>query len=252
MKEILISIITPSYNSEKYIRDTIESVQAQTYKNWEMIIVDDCSKDGSVKLIKNLIKNESRISLITLTENIGAAMARNRALEVSAGRYVAFLDSDDMWVPNKLDVQINYMIENDCAFTYSAYKVCDDSGGNIHGEVSVPTSLTYEQYLANTIIGCLTVVLDTEKFESIRMPNLRSSHDMALWADLLKTIDKAYGINTSLAMYRLVGTSNTANKWRASKEVWSVYRGHLGLSVIVSSFYFVQYAFNAVKKRFYK
>jgi teichuronic acid biosynthesis glycosyltransferase TuaG len=248
----LVSIITPSYNSMKYIRSTIESVKAQSYQNWEMIIIDDCSKDDSVAFIQRLTEGEPRIKLIPLTENVGAAMARNRALDIAVGRFVAFLDSDDMWEPSKLDVQINCMIKHDCAFTYSSYRVCDDSGENVHGEISVPNTLTYQQYLANTIIGCLTVVLDTTKFESIRMPNLRSSHDMALWADLLKTIDKAYGINIPLATYRLVDTSNTANKWKASKEVWAVYRNYLGLNIIVSSYYFVQYAFNAMKKRFYK
>ena len=248
----LTSIITPSYNSKKYIKDTIDSVIAQICDNWEMIIVDDCSKDDSVEFIQSLIKDDPRIKLISLSKNVGAALARNRALEVASGRYIAFLDSDDMWEPNKLEVQLNFMIKNDYAFTYSGYKVCDDSGTTTHGVITVPKSLTYKQYLANTIIGCLTVMLDSEKFDTIKMPNLRSSHDMALWADLLKTIDRAYGIDQPLATYRLVGTSNTANKWKASKEVWDVYRGYLGINRVNSAFYFIQYAFNAVKKRIYK
>ena len=252
MENTKVSIITPSYNSKAFIRATIDSVKAQSFQNWEMIIVDDCSKDDSVSYIESIIKGDSRIKLIPLSKNVGAALARNRALEVASGRYLAFLDSDDMWEPNKLEVQLDFMITNNYAFTYSGYKVCNDSGSIIHGEITVPKSLTYRQYLSNTIIGCLTVILDSEKFDLIRMPDLRSSHDMALWADLLKTIDRAYGIDLPLATYRLVGTSNTANKWKSSKEVWAVYRGHLRLGRLISSFYFVQYAFNAIKKRFYK
>lgn len=248
----LVSIITPSHNARAFIRDTIDSVLAQTYSNWEMIIVDDCSSDGSVEYIRDLISNDERIKLIDLHTNVGAAMARNTALGVAKGRFVAFLDSDDMWAPEKLDVQVNFMLQSKCAFSYTAYNVCNDKGDQIFGEISVPDTLTYHQYLANTIIGCLTVMLDVEKLGKIQMPNLRSSHDMALWADILKSIDKAYGINTSLASYRLVATSNTANKLKASKEVWAVYRKHLNMNVFSSLFYFVQYAFNAIKKRMYK
>ncbi len=252
MNGSLVTIITPSYNSRNHIKTTIESVKSQTYQNWKMIIVDDCSKDGSVKFIQDLVKDEARITLVVLVSNIGAAMARNKALEMATGHFVAFLDADDMWAPNKLEIQVNFMLKTQCAFSYTAYNVCDDSGQNIYGEIPVPSSLTYHQYLANTIIGCLTVMVDIKKLGRIQMPALRSSHDMALWCDILKTIDKAQGINIPLATYRLVESSNTANKWKASKDVWTVYRTHLHLNIFVSAFYFVQYAFNAVKKRFYK
>ncbi len=247
----VVSIITPSYNSKKHIAFTIDSVLNQTFSDFEMLIVDDCSTDGSADFIESILPDE-RFKLVRLDKNVGAAEARNHVLRNAKGRYIAFLDSDDIWDEIKLETQVAFMLENNCAFSYTAYKVCNDNGSEVYGSIEVPKSLSYGQYLGNTIIGCLTVMLDSKKFSTIQMPNLRSSHDMALWADLLKTIDKAYGINTPLATYRLVGTSNTANKWKASKEVWAVYRGHLNLSIIDSSYYFVQYAFNAVKKRFYK
>ena len=248
----LVTIITPSYKSKRFIKQTIDSVQEQTYTNWQMVIVDDFSNDGSVEFIRELIKNDKRFKLVVLTTNVGAAMARNEALQMVNGRFIAFLDSDDMWEPNKLEVQVDFMLEKNCAFSYTSYKVCSESGLSVEGIVPVPLSLTYNQYLANTIIGCLTVMLDAEKLGKIVMPNLRSSHDMALWADILKTIDCAEGIDIPLATYRLVGSSNTANKWRASKDVWNIYRYHLKMNVSESFFYFVQYAINAVKKRWYE
>ena len=251
MNNNFVSIITPSYKSKKYIGDTIASVKKQTYSNWEMIIVDDCSPDDSVIFIKQLIADDSRIKLISLKYNVGAAMARNKALEVAQGRFIAFLDSDDFWESNKLEYQINFMLEYNCAFSYSAYKVINESGQQSLGQINVPKSINLRQYLGNTIIGCLTVMLDAEKIPQVRMPNLRSSHDMALWADILKRVDFAYGINIPLATYRLVDSSNTANKMKASKDVWQVYRQHLQLNLITSSFYFVQYVFNAVKKRYF-
>ncbi len=247
----VVSIITPSYKSKKYIGSTIESVLNQTFSDFEMLIVDDCSPDGSADFIETILPDE-RFKLVRLEKNVGAAEARNHALRNAKGRYIAFLDSDDMWKKNKLEVQVAFMQANNCAFSYTDYEVCSDNGTEIYGSIKVPKTLTYNQYLGNTIIGCLTVMLDSEKLPSIQMPNLRSSHDMALWADLLKTIDKAEGINDTLASYRLVDTSNTANKWKASKEVWAVYRNHLNLSIIKSSYYFIQYVFNALKKRMYK
>ncbi|MEH6456389.1 MAG: glycosyltransferase family 2 protein [Cocleimonas sp.] len=248
----LVSVIMPSYNSKRYIQDAIESVMSQSYGNWEMIIVDDCSTDDSVEFIRRLIDGEGRITLITLDINTGAALARNKAIELAKGQYVAFLDSDDMWAKDKLKIQVNYMLENNSAFSYMAYRVCNEAASEIIGEIAVPLQLNLQQYLGNTIIGCLTVMLDAEKFNEIKMPNLRSSHDMALWADLLKLIDKADGINIPLSTYRLVETSNTANKWKASMDVWAVYRNHLKLNIFSSSYHFVQYAFNAMKKRMYK
>jgi len=245
----LVTIITPSYNSENFIKDTIDSVITQTYENWEMIIVDDRSNDHSAKYIKNLIKNDTRIKLIALDKNVGAAEARNKALEVANGRYIAFLDSDDIWLPEKLEKQLDFMQRNDYAFTFTSYVPVSENGTEEYSVVSVPLEIDYSGYCKNTIIGCLTVMVDREKTGGFKMPNIKSSHDMALWLLIMKRGFKAYGLNEVLAKYRLVSTSNTSKKYEAVVDVWKVYREIEKLPFITSSWYFMHYIFNAIKKR---
>lgn len=249
MQEELVSIITPSYNSKRFIGETIASVQLQSYTNWEMIIVDDCSTDGSVPYIESLIAQEKRIRLIALTENTGAAMARNRALEVAKGRYIAFLDSDDQWHPDKLKKQLAFMRKNRYAFTFTAYTPISEEGNIIYPTIHVPDKIDYNGYCKNTIIGCLTVIIDRDQTGDFKMKNIRSSHDMALWLEIMKRGYLAYGLDEDLATYRLVASSNTAKKLQAAKEVWQVYRDIEKLPLIRSSYYFVYYVFNALKKR---
>ena len=249
MQSEKISIITPSYNSSKFIKDTIDSVLSQTYINWEMIIVDDKSKDDSVTFIRELIKNEDRIKLIALDKNVGAAEARNKALEVAQGDYIAFLDSDDIWLPEKLKMQLAFMQQNSYAFTFTAYTPFSEDGLEDYSLIDIPEKLDYNGYCKNTIIGCLTVMIDKRVVGDFRMPNIRSSHDMALWLLIMKRGFKAYGLNENLAKYRLVGSSNTANKTKAAKEVWKVYREVENISYFKSLWYFLHYAYNAIKKR---
>ena len=222
---------------------------SQTYQTWEMIIVDDCSSDDSAKYIKNLIKNEDRITLIALEKNVGAAQARNKALEVTKGRYIAFLDSDDMWLPEKLEKQLDFMQKKNYAFTFTSYIPMSEDGTEEYSVISVPIEIAYTGYCKNTIIGCLTVMIDKEKTGDFLMPNIKSSHDMALWLLIMKRGFKAYGLNEILAKYRLVATSNTSKKYKAVMDVWKVYREIEKLSLLKSSWYFINYIFNAIKKR---
>ena len=245
----LISIITPSYNSEKYLKECIESVLNQTYSNWEMLLVDDASIDGSRSIIENYSSKESRIKAILLDKNIGAAEARNIAIDRSEGRYIAFLDSDDIWFSEKLDIQLMFMRDNKCSFTFSSYEVISEDGLKVVSRISIPIKISYSQYLKNTIIGCLTVMIDKSRFDNIKMPILRSSHDMALWLDLLREGGYAYGIQQPLAQYRNVKSSNTSNKFKAAYDVWKVYRYHENLSFLYSIYNFMFYVFNAFKKR---
>tara|TARA_B110000263_G_scaffold153140_1_gene132940 strand:+ start:2461 stop:3210 length:750 start_codon:yes stop_codon:yes gene_type:complete len=245
----LISIITPSYNSANYLEDCINSVLQQTYSNWEMLIVDDASDDKSRSIINRYALQEKRITSILLDNNIGSAAARNLAIDKSNGRYIAFLDSDDSWLPEKLDVQLRFMKENNYDFTFSSYNVMSEDGLHHLSKVSAPNKITYNQYLKNTIIGCLTVMIDKDKFGTIKMPLLRSSHDMALWLDLLRDGKYAYGINQCLANYRVVKTSNTSNKFKAVYDVWRVYRDYEGFSFFYSLYNLIFYIFNAIKKR---
>ena len=245
----LISIITPSYNSEKYLKECIESVLNQTYSNWEMLLVDDASIDGSRSIIESYSSKESRIKTILLDENSGAAKARNIAIDRSEGRYIAFLDSDDIWFSEKLEIQLMFMRDNKYAFTFSSYDVITEDALRVVSRISAPIKISYSQYLKNTIIGCLTVMIDKSKFDNIKMPILRSSHDMALWLDLLREREYAYGIQQSLAQYRSVKSSNTSNKFKAACDVWKVYRDHESLNFLYSIYNFMFYVVNAFKKR---
>ena len=243
----LVSIITPSYNSAKFIKECIESVIAQTYTNWEMLIIDDCSADNSPQIIKKY--NDKRIQLIELDSNVGAAEARNIALRRAKGKYITFLDSDDVWNLNKLSKQISFMETEDIAFSFSTYQSMSEDGSKLYSIIHAPKIVTYSSYLKNTIIGCLTVVIDREKTGDFEMLNIRSSHDMALWLLIMKKGFDAYGLDENLARYRIVSTSNTANKWRAAKDVWKVYREIEELSFFYSSWCFLNYAINSIIKR---
>lgn len=245
----LVSIITPSYNSAGFIADTINSVLAQSYTNWELLITDDCSKDESVKIISGFVGRDERIKLSVLKKNSGAAAARNNSLSMARGRYIAFLDSDDIWMPDKLEKQIAFMQNNGYAFSMTDYSLMDVNGKLLGRVMRMPKSMTYRQYLRNTAIGCLTVVIDREKTGDFRMPDIRTSQDMALWLDILKRGFKVYALNECLASYRLVPTSNSAKKWNAVKDVWRVYRRIEGLNIGYAAFNFCGYAINAVLKR---
>ncbi|MDA9808430.1 glycosyltransferase family 2 protein [Flavobacteriales bacterium] len=245
----LVSIITPSFNSSKYIKETVDSVLRQTYENWELIIVDDGSKDSSANIIKDLTNTDTRIKGFYFDKNIGAAEARNVAILQAKGKYIAFLDSNDLWELEKLEKQISFMQTEDIAFSFSTYQPMSEDGSKLYSIIHAPKIVTYSAYLKNTIIGCLTVVIDREKAGDFEMPNIRSSHDMALWLLIMKRGFDAYGLDENLARYRIVSASNTSSKWRAAKDVWKIYREVENLSFLYSSWCFLNYAFNALVKR---
>ena len=245
----LVSIITPSFNSSKFIDDCLNSILSQTYSNWELLIVDDCSEDDSKDIISSFSLIDKRIKPIFLKDNVGAAEARNIAIRKAKGRYIAFLDSDDLWDLHKLEKQLSFMMKNDIAFSYSTYQFISEDGKVLSNLILAPKMMTYHTYLKNTIIGCLTVIIDREKTGNFEMPNIRSSHDMALWLLILKRGFSAYGLNENLARYRVVSSSNTANKIYAAKDVWNVYRNVEKLNFLYSTFCFIGYIFNAIKKR---
>jgi teichuronic acid biosynthesis glycosyltransferase TuaG len=245
----LVSIITPSYNSARFINECVSSVLGQTYTNWELIIVDDASDDNSRELISNIAARDNRIKFVFLTLNIGVAGARNIALEKSKGRYIAFLDSDDVWKKEKLTMQIHFMQSHDVSFSFSSYEPMSENGIEIFKEIKAPFKIDYNTLLKNTIIGCLTVVLDKDKIGDFKVPNLKTSQDLALWLSIMKVGVIAYGIKQSLAYYRIVGKSNTSNKFKVFVGVWKVYRNEEGLGYMKSIWCFLNYAFNAIKKR---
>lgn len=241
----LVSVITPVYNSEKYISDAIQSVINQTYKNWEMIIVDDCSQDQTQKEIAKI--SDERIKYIKLLQNSGAAVARNQALEMASGRWIAFLDADDMWKPYKLEKQIAFMKANQCGFSYTAYEIINHLDNKL---IQVPSQLTYHQFMKNTIIGTLTVMLDKTIVGDIRIVNVKKDHDSMTWAKLLREGGMAFGLNESLAYYRKLEGSISSNKWKAVKRHWKNCRELEHISFFKCCYYFIFYIGNALKKHY--
>lgn len=245
--ESLVSVITPSYNSSPFIKETIESVQTQSYANWEMIIVDDQSKDDSVHVIKQYIKKDPRIKLITLDQNAGAARARNIALKEAQGDYIAFLDSDDLWLPTKLEEQVAFMQKDNLAFSFTSYSLIDEQGNSMNIKIHAPKVVDYKYLLGNTTIGCLTVMLDRHQFKQIEMPIIQPE-DTALWLILLRLGYQAHGLQKILSNYRIVSNSTSRNKLKAAYRYWKLLRNQEKLNFVKANFYFSQYAYHAYKK----
>ena len=247
----MVSIVVPVYNAANYIEKTIEMVCRQTYKDWELILVDDASRDESAQVIENYIKNQGkRIRLIRKKVNQGAAEARNTGIDASSGRYIAFLDADDVWDPEKLEKQVAYMERTGAAFCFHAYEFGDENANPTGKIVHVPEKLKYKQALSRTIIFTTTVMFDTEKIdmEIIHMPNV-PSEDTATWWRILKSGYEAYGLDENLAIYRRPAKSLSSNKLEAIRRIWFLYRNIAGLSVAKSLFYFGGWAVRATLRR---
>jgi teichuronic acid biosynthesis glycosyltransferase TuaG len=234
-----VSIIMPSYNAEKTIVQSIQSVLQQNYSNWELLITDDKSTDNTVKIINQFVAKDTRIKLFENEQNLGAGGSRNRSIKESKGRYIAFLDSDDLWLDNKLAIQIDYMQKNDIALSYTWYQKFGDKGDG--GFVKPQLTVTYQQLLYSNVIGCLTAVYDTELLGKRYMPLIRKRQDMGLWLDILKDVDMAHGIPDVLAKYR-VDSGMTQNKFNVLKWQWRFYRDVVGLTTFKSLPYFIGYA----------
>ncbi len=244
----LISVVIPVYNAEKFIEETILTVLNQTYINWELILVDDCSTDNSVNIIKQFENN--KIHLYQLNANSGAALARNYGIEKSNGDFICFLDADDLWDKNKLEKQLDFMINNNYAFTFTGYEFANIDGEPNGKKVSVPKKINYKNALKNTIISTITVMFNMNLLskEDIYMPNVESE-DTATWWKILKNHDYAYGLNEILSFYRRGMKSLSSNKFRNLKQVWHLYRKQEKLNFFESTCYFICYIKNAIVKR---
>ena len=249
MNEPLVSIITPVYNAERFLSDTIKSVQNQTYKNWEILLIDDCSKDNSAQIIKEFQKYDNRIKYIKLKKNSGASVSRNEGIRNAKGRFIAFVDSDDIWKPEKLEIQIKYMLKENLGFTFTSYRYMKENGELTNKIAKAPSKINYSGLLKNTIIGCSTVVIDREIVDYFEMPLVRRGQDTATWLQILRKEKYAYGIEQDLVNYRLVGESLSSNKIKALKRTWNTYRNVEKLGLLKSSYVFCFYVFNAIKKR---
>ncbi|CAM8291886.1 glycosyltransferase family 2 protein [Morganella morganii] len=240
----LVSIIMPCYNAEQYIKESINSVINQTYKNFELIIVDDLSTDRSIDIIKSF--NDDRIKLIQLTQNGGAGVARNAGIEAARGRFIAFLDSDDLWRPNKLEIQLKHMLSGNYPLSYTQYqKFTQEGKGKL---VIPPNTVTYNELLYCNVIGCLTAIYDTKIVGKQFMPLIRKRQDMGLWLKILSQGHTAYCCPQVLADYR-TDSGMTQNKLDAAKYQWRFYRQELNFNIIKSTKYFIGYAIKGVIRK---
>lgn len=246
-EEDLVSIITPSYNCSRFVAETIKSVQDQTYTNWEMIIVDDCSSDNSVELINGFVNNDQRIRLIEQKWNGGPAVARNVAIENAVGRFIAFLDADDIWLPEKLEKQVEFIKAKKADLIYCSYRKINEDGTD-RGEIIPPDEVGYNELLKSNYIGCLTAMYDTKIINKCYMPIISKRQDHALWLKILKKTEKAYCLNETLAKYRVLDGSVSSNKVLAAKYQWRIYREVENLSVIKSIQCFLAYSYNGFIK----
>ncbi len=245
-----ISIVVPVYNAEGFISETIRMVRQQTYENFELILVDDASTDNSAKLIEEEAANDDRIKLIRKASNAGAAAARNAGISAATGRYLAFLDADDIWMENKLEKELAFLKKKKAAFVFTAYEFGDEDAKPTGKVVHVPETLTFKEALSRTVIFTTTVMIDMEVLpkEKIFMPKIESE-DTATWWTILKGGTVAYGLDEVLAIYRRPAKSLSSNKFTAIKRIWGLYRKIAGLSPVASLFYFVGWAFRATVRR---
>lgn len=251
-QEGLVSIIVPVYNVEKFIVETIESVRRQTYENWELLLVEDCSTDGSRAVIEEYLDRakDTRLRLIALPINGGAARARNKGLSEAKGRYIAYLDADDLWESVKLEHELAFMAKRQAAFAFTGYEFADENGRGLGKIVRVPATLNYKQALKNTTIFTTTVIFDTALVpkDLLDMPEVKSE-DTALWWKILRHGYIAHGLDENLVKYRRAGASLSSNKAEAVRRIWHLYRHVEGIGVPGSMWNLCFWAARAVLRR---
>ena len=239
----LVSVITPTYNCAKFIAETIESVQAQTYENWEMVIVDDCSKDDTKTIVEGYMAQDDRIKYHCLAENSGAAVARTKAMELAQGEYMAFCDSDDLWMPEKLERQLAFMAETGHAFTCTAYEQIDEQGESLNRTIKTITKTDYNRLLLDCPVGNSTVMYNVGVMGKFEVPNIRKRNDDALWLQMLKKEKYIWGMPDALMRYRIRSNSISSNKLKVIKYHWILYRQIEHLSVFRSAFHICWWCF---------
>lgn len=240
----LISVIVPAFNSERYIRNTIASIQSQSFTDWEVIIVDDNSSDKTVSLLEVICAEDDRVKLIKLNENFGAAFSRNQGIRAARGRYIAFLDSDDIWLPEKLEQQLMFMTETGNAFSFTRVARYDEQGNQLSTS-KIPDKVNYHTLLKTNVVVCSSAMYDTHQLGKVYMPDIRKRQDFALWLLLLKRCDYGYGLQETLVKYTVREGSISSNRMSAAHYTWRVYREVEQLSFLKSLYCFTHYSMNA-------
>ncbi len=237
----MVSIITPFYNAEKYLAESIQSVLIQTYTQWELLLIDDCSTDKSASIALKFTKADSRIKLFTLGKNSGTGIARNIGIEQAKGNKIAYLDADDRWKPHKLSTQLEFMEKSQIRICYSSYTLIHESGRMLGKDVKALPMINFKKLLRANYIGNLTAIYDVEKLGKTYAPIIRKRQDWALWLDLVKKVGSAYGISESLAFYRVREDSISSNKWTMLRYNFAVYHTHLKYSFLKSTFLMLRF-----------
>lgn len=241
-----VSIITPMYNAEKFISKTIESVISQTYKDWELLILNDNSKDKSYEIANKYAENDNRIKIVNMTENIGVVNGRNKLTEMATGEFIAFLDADDYWKSEKLEKQISFMKEKNANISCTEYCRVSENETFINN-IKIKEEIKYKDLLKNNFLGCLTVVYNCKKIGKRYFKERKKNEDYVLWLEIVKET-KIYGLKENLAFYRVLNNSRSSNKIDAAKDRWNIYRKIEKLSLLKSIYYFINYITIALNK----
>lgn len=242
----MVSIITPMYNCEKYISSCLNSVLNQSYKKWELLVVDDCSKDNSVSIVQDYADKDPRIQLIRHDKNRGPAEARNTGLAEASGTYIAFLDSDDQWLPDKLEKQVFFMESNELLVTYSSYYIMDEED-QIYKQYIAPAEITYKKLAYSNFIGNLTGIYNCEVLKKRKFKTI-GHEDYAMWLGIMKDVGRTRGLTEPLARYRITKTGISSKKHRNVIWQWRIYRTEIGLSCFSALFYLIGYLFYGLTK----
>ncbi|ACV39493.1 glycosyltransferase family 2 protein [Leptotrichia buccalis] len=242
-----VSIIVPMYNAEKFIGKTIESVLAQTYQNWEMLIMNDVSTDNSLAIVSLYAKKDERIKIVNTEKNVGVVKGRNFLIDLASGKYIAFLDADDYWHNEKLEKQIKFMKEKNASISCTEYTRVKENEEKIN-DVIIKEEISYNDMLKNNYLGCLTVIYDAKKIGKRYFKELEKNEDYVLWLEIVKDVNTIYGLKENLAYYRVLDNSRSSNKVKTAKVRWEIYRKIEKLSLLKSLYYFLHYAIRAVLK----
>lgn len=243
-----ISVIMPAYNAERFVEAAIRSVMDQTVADWELLVLDDGSSDGTCAIIESLAAQDGRIRVLPNEKNMGVARTRNRGLDLARGRYIALLDSDDVWHPDKLENQLALAKNTGAGLLYSAYTIVDSCGNPSKGVYPVPQAVDFRGLLKENVIGCSTVMLDADQIAGYRFRTDFYHEDYVLWLQILQDGFLAAGCRESLVDWRFLENSRSFDKRKSAKNRWRIYRHCLGLSPLKSGWYFVQYACRGVRK----
>lgn len=245
--ETLVSIVMPAYNCEKYVVEAINSILAQTHQNWELLVLDDGSKDNTLQVINEFGNRDSRIRPLQNEKNMGVSATRNRGIELASGEWIAFLDSDDMWEPSKLEKQFKVAEENSAEFLFTGSSYINEEGEPFKGIFEVPDKVSYKKLRNQNVMSCSSVIIKKKFFDNIKMEKDEMHEDYAVWLRILKLGVTAYGVNEPLLIYRISRNSKSGNKMKTVKMTYKVFR-FIGINPIGSAYFMMRHVLGSIFK----